>query len=210
MARVRLSMSPLKPPDLREVELAGPSSGNRALGSVDLLLAPSDVKANAELALKNLVEESTRGGKLSADEITEKVDELAEAGQSAIQSNLFKSFQSAVPKIDNVIQLLDRVADVRVFISLERPLLTAFQAHPYLKLTWQLTTVLYRVGFTFDRMYAAYSCRIGRLRLPRIKSKLTNRCWVSYPTWPELSNTLVMLRKWKLDFDPWMPTSTSF
>ena len=59
LARVRLSMSPLEPSDLREVELAGPSSGNRALGSVELLIAPSGVKANAELALKNLVEETT-------------------------------------------------------------------------------------------------------------------------------------------------------
>ena len=114
MAGVRLSTSLLIPSDLREVELAGPSSGNRALGSVDLLLTPSDVKANAELALKNLVEETTRRGKSTADEITTKVDELAEAGQDAIQGSLSKSFQAAVPGIDNVIQVLDSVADVRV------------------------------------------------------------------------------------------------
>ena len=113
MARVRLSTSLLKPSDLREVDLAGPSNGDRALGSVELLITLSDVKANAELALKNLVEETTRGGKLSADEIATKVDELAEAGQGAIQSSLSKSFQSAVPGIDNVIQVLDSVADVR-------------------------------------------------------------------------------------------------
>ena len=114
MAGVRPSKALLKPSDLREVELAGPSSGNRALGSVELFIALSDVKANAELALKNLVEETTRGGKLSADEIATKVDELAEAGQGAIQSSLSKSFQAAVPGIDNVMQVLDSVADVRV------------------------------------------------------------------------------------------------
>lgn len=114
MAGVRLSTSLLKPSDLREVELAGPSSGNRALGSVDLTIAPSDVKANAELALKNLVEETTRGGIASADGIAKEVDGLAEAGHRAIQSSLAESFQLAVPGTDNVIQLLDNVADVRV------------------------------------------------------------------------------------------------
>ena len=114
MAGVRLSTLLLTPSDLGEVELAGPSSGNRALGSVELFIAPSDGKANAELALKNLVEETTRRGKPSADEIVTKVDELAEAGQRAIQSSLSESFQSAVPGIDNVIQLFDKVADVRL------------------------------------------------------------------------------------------------
>ena len=113
MAGVRLPKSPLKLSDLREVELAGPSSGNRALESVELVIAPSDVKANADLALKNLVEETTRGGK-SADETVTRANELAEAGQRAIQSSLSESFQSAVPGIDNVIQVLDSVADVRV------------------------------------------------------------------------------------------------
>ena len=112
MAGVRLSTSLLKPSDLREVELAGPSNGNRALGSVELVIAPSDAKANAELALKNLVEETTRGGIASADGIAKEVDGLAEAGQRAIQSSLSESFQSVVPGIDNVMQLLDNVADV--------------------------------------------------------------------------------------------------
>ena len=40
------------PSDLREVESAGLSSGNRAIGSVELFIAPSDVRANTELALK--------------------------------------------------------------------------------------------------------------------------------------------------------------
>ena len=114
MAGVRLSTLLLTPSDLGEVELAGPSSANRATGSIELFIAPSDVKANAELALKNLVEETTRRGESSAVEMTAKVDELAEAGQSAIMKNLFKWFQSAVPGIDNVIQALDSVADVRV------------------------------------------------------------------------------------------------
>ena len=115
MAGVRVSTSLQNSSDLREVELAGPSSGNRALGSVDLFIAPSDVKANAELALKNLVEETTRRGKSTGDEITKELDGLAEAGQRAIQSSLSEAFQSAVPGIDNVIQVLDSVADVRVF-----------------------------------------------------------------------------------------------
>ena len=59
----------LNPSDLREVEFAGLFSGNRALGSVELFIAPSDVNANAELALKNLVKETSRGRKSSADEI---------------------------------------------------------------------------------------------------------------------------------------------
>ena len=114
MAGERLSTSLLIASDLREVGLAGPSSGNQALESVELLISPSDVKANAELALKNLVEETSRGQTSTADEIATKVDELAEAGQRAIQSSLSESFQSAVPGIDIVIQLLDNVADVRV------------------------------------------------------------------------------------------------
>ena len=114
MAGVRLSTLLLTPSDLGEVELAGPSSTNRATGSIELFIASSDVKANAELALKNLVEETTRKGRSSADEVATKVDSLAETGQRAIQSSLSESFQSAVPGIDNVIQLLDNVADVRV------------------------------------------------------------------------------------------------
>ena len=125
MAGVRLSTLLLKPSDLREVELAGPSSGNRALGSVDLIIAPSDVKANAELALKNLVEETTRGI-ASADGIAKEVDGLAEAGQRAIQSSLSESFQSVVPGIDNVIQLLDNVADVCASDTSQRFLLMTF------------------------------------------------------------------------------------
>ena len=113
-AGVCLLTSLLEPSDPLEVELAGPSSGNRSLGSVELFIAPSDGKANAELALKNLVEETTRKGQSSADDVATKADELAEAGQRAIQSSLSESFQSAVPGIDNVIQLLDNVADVRV------------------------------------------------------------------------------------------------
>ena len=70
------------------------------------------MKANAELALKNLVEETTRGI-ASADGIAKEVDGLAEAGHRAIQSSLAESFQAAVPGIDNVIQVLDSVADVR-------------------------------------------------------------------------------------------------
>ena len=48
--------------DLREVEFAGLSSGNRAIGSVELFIAPSDVNANAELALKNLWRRPREGG----------------------------------------------------------------------------------------------------------------------------------------------------
>ena len=113
MAEVRLSTSLLKLSDLQAVEMAGSSGENLAMGSVELFIAPSTLRANAELALKNLVE-ATRGGKSSADEIARQVDELAEAALSAIMKNLFKWFQSAVPGIDNVIQALDSVADVRV------------------------------------------------------------------------------------------------
>ena len=123
-AGVCLLTSLLKPSDPLEVELAGPSSGNRALGSVELFIAQSDGKANAELALKNLAEEITRRGKPSAVEIATKVDELAETGQRAIQSSLSESFQSAVPGIDNVIQLLDNVAEVRALNIFQRLLLT--------------------------------------------------------------------------------------
>ena len=126
MAGVRLSTSLLKPSDLREVEIAGPTSGNRALGSVDLIIAPSDVKVNAELALKNFVEETTRGGIASADGIAKEVDGLAEAGRRAIQSSLSESFQSVVPGIDNVIQLLDNVADVCASDTFQPLLLMTF------------------------------------------------------------------------------------
>ena len=126
MAGVRLSTLLLTPSDLGEVELAGPSSANRATGSIELFIASSDVKTNAELALKNLVEETTRKGQSSADEIATKVDELAEAGQRAIQSSLSESFQSAVPRIDNVILLLDNVADVCVSNTFRRLVLMAF------------------------------------------------------------------------------------
>ena len=125
-AGVCLLTSLLEPSDPLEVELAGPSSGNRALGSVELFIAPSDGTANAELALKNLVKETTRRGRSSADEVATKVDELAEAGQRAIQSSLSESFHSAVPRIDNVILLLDNVADVRVSNTFRRLLLMAF------------------------------------------------------------------------------------
>ena len=123
-AGVCLLTSLLEPSDPLKVELAGPSSGNRALGSVELFIAQSDGKANAELALKNLVEETTRRGQSSADDVATKVDELAEAGQRAIQSSLSESFQSAVPRIDNVIQLLDNVAEVRALNIFQRLLLT--------------------------------------------------------------------------------------
>ena len=60
MAGVRLLTSLLMLSDLQKVELAGPFSGNRAIGSIELRIALSDVKANAELELKNLVEGTTR------------------------------------------------------------------------------------------------------------------------------------------------------
>lgn len=120
MAGVRLSTLLLTPSDLGEVELAGSSSANRATGCIELFIASSSVKANAELSLKNLVEETTRKGRSSADEVATKVDSLAEAGQRAIQSSLSESFQSAVPGIDNVIQLLDNVAEVRASITFHR------------------------------------------------------------------------------------------
>ena len=59
----------LNPSNLQEVKIVGLSSGNRAIGSVELFIAPSDVNANAELASKNLVKETSRGRKSSADEI---------------------------------------------------------------------------------------------------------------------------------------------
>ena len=63
--------------------------------------------------MKNLVEETTGRGKLSGDEIATSADKLVQAGQSAIQSDLSQSFQAAVPAIDNFIQVLDNVAEVR-------------------------------------------------------------------------------------------------
>lgn len=110
--------------NLCEVELAGPSGGKRALASVDLYIAASDVRLNAELALKNLVEETTRREKPSDEEIATRVDELAEEGQHAIQSNSSQSLQAAIPGIDNFIQFMDNVADVRV--SEQGPLLGDF------------------------------------------------------------------------------------
>ena len=123
------------PTDLLEVELEGSSSDRRTLGSVEVHIAASDVRSNAELALKNLVEETTRGVKSSGDELATRVDELVEAGQSAIQSDLSQSFQAAVPGIDNFIQVLDSVADVRGSrcFSIESPFTYGISGSPVLE-----------------------------------------------------------------------------
>ena len=84
---------------------------------VVLHLKQSDVNTNTEIALKNVVKDTAEEKKhtmSSVEEIASRTEELAIDGQKAIQSDLFQMLQSAVPAIDNVVQVLDNIAEVSV------------------------------------------------------------------------------------------------
>lgn len=96
-----------------------PVNGNRnpkPTATMVVHLAPSDVKANAELALKNLVGDIPQGP-LSAstqeEDVISKADRLSAAGKNAIKKT--DAFKDAIPAIDNFVSAIDTIAHVRTF-----------------------------------------------------------------------------------------------
>lgn len=80
-----------------------------------LHLQISDARANAELALHNLVRSLSK--RPPAKEIGDKADALAVEGKNAIResSDLAGAFEGAIPSIDHFVTVVDKVADVRTF-----------------------------------------------------------------------------------------------
>lgn len=86
----------------------------RPTATVIVQLTASDSKTVAELALHNLVGDMPKAPKRS-EEVLSQASDLASEGKDAIQSDLAQAVIDAVPAIDNFVEVMDNITDVRTF-----------------------------------------------------------------------------------------------
>ncbi|PAV17956.1 nucleotide-binding-oligomerization-domain like receptor [Pyrrhoderma noxium] len=101
---------------------------HKSLGSLLVCLRISNAEECAKLALSNLIIDCGEAVDRSEREI-ENIDTMIKGAEIVMKSNLPKLFRDAVPTLDALSNVIERIAD----------------AHPYLKLAWGITTVLYDV-----------------------------------------------------------------
>ena len=134
------------------------------LGFAYLELQESDAKTNAQLAIKNLIRD-IRVSKLES--ISDSIEDLTGGRNDILSSDLLSSLQDSIPTVDAIVKSIDSIAEVSyLVVTCGGWLIHIKQTHPYLKLAWNLTTVLYRVSVILDprRNYVFSFCRSSVVR----------------------------------------------
>ena len=101
----------------------------KQVGTLSLRIKASDPKANAELALRNVIRDVHSKYEPAAKAV-DNVDELAESGKRQILSDLAQSFANCMPVVGAVMTGMDMVAAVSFIHILSLFLLSILPCRP--------------------------------------------------------------------------------
>ncbi|PAV17484.1 WD40 domain containing protein [Pyrrhoderma noxium] len=106
------------------VDLRSPKDKRlKSSGFITLSISSSDANGVAELAIRKLLQVV-----LSDNKTASTFDELIQNGMAGYRSDLAGTFKESIPFVDTFINNMDELAD----------------SHPYLKLAWGVTTMVYK------------------------------------------------------------------